>query len=77
MCARRNRSGSWTLRRSEQRSQNMSQRRSAPGSLPATDGRPKASARALAQVIERSSRLQGPAAHYSSTGPLTLTLRTC
>jgi len=62
MCARRNRSGSWTLRRSEQRSQNMSQRRSAPGSLPATDGRPKASARALAQVIERSSRLQGPAA---------------
>ena len=40
----------------------MSQRRSAPGSLPATDGRPKASARALAQVIERSSRLQGPVA---------------
>ncbi|OBG75954.1 hypothetical protein A9X03_06890 [Mycobacterium sp. E1715] len=27
-----------------------------------TDGRPKASARALAQVIERSSRIQGPAA---------------
>ncbi len=29
---------------------------------PPTDGRPKASARALAQVIERSSRIQGPAA---------------
>ncbi|ORB70699.1 hypothetical protein [Mycobacterium scrofulaceum] len=28
---------------------------------PATIGRPKASARALAQVIERSSRIQGPA----------------
>ena len=28
----------------------------------ATDGRPKASARALAQVIERSYRIQGPAA---------------
>ena len=63
MCARRNRSGSWTLRRSEQRSQNMSQRRSAPDSPPSADGRPpKASARALAQVIERSSRLQGPGA---------------
>lgn len=30
--------------------------------LATTDGRPKASARALAQVIERSSRIQGPAA---------------
>ncbi|MGD1170557.1 hypothetical protein ACKUVQ_24970 [Mycobacterium seoulense] len=29
---------------------------------PPTDGKPKASARALAQVIERSSRIQGPAA---------------
>jgi hypothetical protein len=29
---------------------------------PATDGRPKASARALAQVIERSTRIHGPAA---------------
>ena len=29
---------------------------------PPTDGRPKVSARALAQVIERSSRIQGPAA---------------
>src|ERR1700752_1551169 len=41
----------------------MSRRRSAPDALPGTTGgRPKASARALAQVIERSSRLQGPAA---------------
>jgi hypothetical protein len=38
-------------------------RRSAPDQLPATtNGRPKASARALAQVIERSARIQGPAA---------------
>ena len=38
-------------------------RRSAPNSLPAPGGeRPKASARALAQVLERSSRIQGPAA---------------
>jgi hypothetical protein len=37
--------------------------RSKPDDLPATnDGKPKASARALAQVIERSSRLQAPAA---------------
>lgn len=37
--------------------------RSKPDQMPAsTDGRPKASARALAQVIERSSRMQGPAA---------------
>jgi hypothetical protein len=37
--------------------------RSKPDQLPATtDGRPKASARALAQVIERSARVQGPAA---------------
>jgi len=37
--------------------------RSKPHQLPATtDGRPKASARALAQVIERSARVQGPAA---------------
>jgi hypothetical protein len=55
MRARRNRSGS--------RSWGMPERRSARASLPATtDGRPKASARALAQVIERSSRMQGPAA---------------
>ena len=55
MCARRNRSGS--------RSWSMSEHRSAPDSLPAARGdRPKASARALAQVIERSSRMQGPAA---------------
>src|SRR6201986_58064 len=41
----------------------MSRRRSAPDALPGTTGgRPKASARALAQVIERSSRVQGPAA---------------
>jgi hypothetical protein len=37
--------------------------RSKPDQMPSTaDGRPKASARALAQVIERSSRIQGPAA---------------
>jgi hypothetical protein len=37
--------------------------RSNPDQMPATtDDRPKASARALAQVIERSSRVQGPAA---------------
>jgi hypothetical protein len=37
--------------------------RSKPDQLPATtDGRPKASARALAQVVERSTRVQGPAA---------------
>jgi hypothetical protein len=37
--------------------------RSQQDPMPATQGgRPKASARALAQVIERSSRLQGPAA---------------
>jgi hypothetical protein len=36
---------------------------STPGDMPATTGgRPKASTRALAQVIERSSRVQGPAA---------------
>jgi hypothetical protein len=43
----------------------MSARRkmSAPDDMPAaTGGRPKASTRALAQVIERSSRIQGPAA---------------
>jgi len=43
----------------------MSARRthSADDSLPATtNGKPKASARALAHVIERSSRIQGPAA---------------
>jgi hypothetical protein len=38
-------------------------RRSNPESLPATTGgRPKMSARALAQVIERSAHVQGPAA---------------
>ena len=38
-------------------------RRSNPESPPATtDGHPKASARALAQVIERSAHVQGPAA---------------
>ncbi|MGA9488808.1 MAG: hypothetical protein WBV80_00965 [Mycobacterium sp.] len=37
--------------------------RSSPDSLPATtDGKPKASVRALANIIERSSRIQGPAA---------------
>jgi hypothetical protein len=43
----------------------MSARRthSADDSLPATtDGKPKASARALAHIIERSTRIQGPAA---------------
>ncbi len=53
MSARRNRSGIWPLKRSEQLPEN---------SPPGGSGRPKASARALAQVIERSSRLQGPAA---------------
>ncbi len=46
-------------KRSLNRSSNMSDADQAP--IPAT-GRPKASARALAQVIERSSRIQGPAA---------------
>jgi hypothetical protein len=51
MCAQRNSSGNRSLNRSES------------DSLPAgTGGRPKASTRALAQVIERSSRMQGPAA---------------
>lgn len=36
--------------------------KSKPDPLRMTNGRPKASARALAQVIERSSRVQGPAA---------------
>lgn len=37
--------------------------RSSTGSLPATtEGKPKRSARALATIIERSSRIQGPAA---------------
>jgi hypothetical protein len=37
--------------------------RSSADSLPATtDGKPKASARALAHIIERSARIQGPAA---------------
>ena len=37
--------------------------RSSADSLPATaDGKPKASARALAHIIERSSRIQGPVA---------------
>jgi hypothetical protein len=59
MFARRNRSGS----RSWSMPEHRSERRSGPDSLPAsTEGRPKASARALAQVIERSSRIQGPAA---------------
>ncbi len=35
---------------------------SKPDQPPATAGRPKASARALAQVIERSTRIHGPAA---------------
>jgi hypothetical protein len=45
--------------------QSMSARRtrSSADSLPATtDAKPKASARALAHIIERSSRIQGPAA---------------
>jgi hypothetical protein len=42
---------------------NARRTRSNPESLPATTGgRPKASARALAQVIERSTAIQGPAA---------------
>jgi hypothetical protein len=42
---------------------NARRKKSAPGEMPATTGgRPKASTRALAQVIERSSRVQGPAA---------------
>jgi hypothetical protein len=43
----------------------MSARRTRPPQDPqpaGTSGRPKASARALAQIIERSSRIQGPAA---------------
>jgi len=41
----------------------MSARRSSADSLPATpEGKPKRSARALASIIERSSRIQGPAA---------------
>ncbi len=46
-------------KRSPNRILNMSNAAQAP--IP-TDGRPKVSARALAQVIERSSRIQGPAA---------------
>lgn len=46
-------------RRFPNRSSNRSGADQAP---PPTAGRPKASARALAQVIERSSRIQGPAA---------------
>jgi hypothetical protein len=53
MSARRNRSGMWSLKRSEPLPENTE---------PGGSGRPKASARALAQVIERSSRVQGPAA---------------
>jgi hypothetical protein len=42
---------------------NARRKMSASDGVPATTaGRPKASARALAQVIERSSRIQGPAA---------------
>ncbi|MGA8254899.1 MAG: hypothetical protein WB989_30915, partial [Mycobacterium sp.] len=42
---------------------NARRKMSAPGEMPATTrGRPKVSTRALAQVIERSSRVQGPAA---------------
>ena len=41
----------------------MSARRSSADSLPApTEGKPKRSARVLASIIERSSRIQGPAA---------------
>lgn len=46
-------------KRSPNRFFNFSHADEAP---PPTNGRPKASARALAQVIERSSRIQGPAA---------------
>ncbi len=46
-------------KRSLNRFSNMSS--AEPEPVP-TDGRPKASARALAQVIERSARIQGPAA---------------
>ena len=42
---------------------NARRKMSAPDGMPApTGGRPKMSTRALAQVIERSSRIQGPAA---------------
>ncbi|MEM6105608.1 hypothetical protein AAHS21_04950 [Mycobacterium sp. 050272] len=53
MSARRTRSGPWSLRRTEPPPEHVPSGRS---------GRPKASTRALAQVIERSSRAQGPAA---------------
>ena len=53
MSARRNRSSMRSLKRSEQLPETME---------PGRSGRPRASARALAQVIERSSRVQGPAA---------------
>ena len=46
-------------KKSPNRFLNMSNAEQAPT---ATNGRPKASARALAQVVERSSRIQGPAA---------------
>jgi hypothetical protein len=41
---------------------NRASHMSKPDQPPATNGRPKASARALAQVIERSTRIHGPAA---------------
>lgn len=53
MSARRSRSGPRSLRRSEQLPENFAS---------GDSGRPKASTRALAHVIERSSRIQGPAA---------------
>jgi hypothetical protein len=53
MSARRNRSPMRSLKRSEQLPETVE---------PGGSGRPKASSRALAQVIERSSRAQGPAA---------------
>lgn len=58
MRARQNRSGTRPVRRSA----DMAERRSTPEGQPGDKRRPKASARALAQVIERSARIQAPAA---------------
>jgi len=49
-------------RKRSQRSDDRSTKSDAEQGPNPTGGRPKASARALAQVIERSSRIQGPAA---------------
>jgi hypothetical protein len=58
--------------------------RSLPPAPPPTGGRPKASARALAQIIERSTRVQGPVAQayvarlrraYPGAGPAEIATR--